>query len=510
MGQRLIIRNNQAPGDIIVLSAALRDLTIAHPGQYDVEVWVSKGAEHIYWNSPFVKAAHAGNRRIDTRDAIVHRAQYPLIKSSNQQRKHFIVGFIEHMNAELGTKVKLTEFRPAIYMTDEEKETKPFADPYWVFLSGGKKDYPTKIWAQSFWQQVIDRTCDRVNWVQCGGGSSNHIMHQAKNNIYAYMVAKTDCRNFLRLLYHAEGVVCVTTMAMHAAAAFNKPCIVIEGGREPWWWEAYNEETRRLNMPLFNPGWSPPENDTFVPHKFLHTIGKLPCCGHHGCWRKRVTGGREACRQPITVEGQLLPKCKAMITPDMVVAAIDEYLDAGLARRVEGAKLRTPVMRMRTPDKDPVLPMVDTPKIPARPKREDVPTAPADPGNVCFCLYGENTPVAIAGPKTHSINHGVSRIDALTTVLKGTEEWVIWIEEGVTLEGDWLGRLMDMLRQPAIIGRAHHMRNGSFYPYPSFFAAHRSLIKRSDTFAGSFVAKPDQFKDPTAVAKLSTVHRVPK
>lgn len=52
MGQRLIVRNSQAPGDIIVLSAAIRDLAIAHPGMYDVEMWVSKGAEHIYWHNP--------------------------------------------------------------------------------------------------------------------------------------------------------------------------------------------------------------------------------------------------------------------------------------------------------------------------------------------------------------------------------------------------------------------------------------------------------------------------
>jgi hypothetical protein len=199
-----------------------------------------------------------------------------------------------------------------------------------------------------------------------------------------------------------------------------------------------------------------------------------------------------------------------MITPDMVVAAIDEYLDAGLARRVKGAKLLTPVMRMRTPDKDPVLPMIDAPTIPARPKPEAVPTPPASPGNVCFCLYGENVPTAIAGPKAHAINHGVSRLDALNSVLGAGEEWVVWIEEGAILQPDWLSKLLDMLRQPAIVGRAHQTRGGLLYPYPSFFAAHRSLIKKANTFTKSFAAKPEQFKNPAAIVKLSTDHRVPK
>ena len=506
MGQRLIVRNNQAPGDIIVLSAALRDLEIAHPGKYAPEIWVSKGAEEVYWNNPNIARIHPGARRVDGRGATMYRAQYPLIKTCNQQRKHFINGFIEHMNSTLHTKIKLTEFRPHIVMSAVEKATRPFDEPYWVFLSGGKTDYPTKIWAQTYWQHVITATKDRINWVQAGGGSKNHIMHEPKHGIYANMVAKTGCRNFLRLIYHAEGVVCVTTMAMHAAAAFNKPCVVIEGGREPWWWEAYNEETRRLNMAIYDPGWSPPADDDFVPHKYLHTIGKLKCCKQHGCWRKRVVGGGSICRDTVSVDGQMVPKCKMMITPEMVVAAIDEYLDVGLAKRPKSVKdIKVPLTAMVTPDAEPQPVAV----APVKPRPSHAEKPPADPGDMRFCVFGEDVPIVLTGPKVHVVDNGTSRVALLRCMMAVEENWIVWIERGAKLHPDCLQLLAKQLTDPAVVGRAHRTRGGTLYPHPAFFAVHRSLLKEADSFAESFAASAGQFKDVRPAATLTTERRVP-
>ena len=446
-----------------------------------------------------MKKAH-GARKPDGRGAHMYKAQYPLIKQSNQARKHFILGFVEHMNTTLKTKIKLTKFQPHILMSEAEKQQRPFEDPYWVFLSGGKKDYPTKIWAQSYWQQVIDATRDRVNWVQCGGGSANHIMHGPKRGIYANMVAKTDCRNFLRLIYHSEGVVCVTTMAMHAAAAFNKPCVVIEGGREPWWWEAYNEEARSLSMKCFDPGWSPPADDDFVPHRFLHTIGKLACCKNHGCWRKRVVGGGSVCTNAVTIAGQTIPKCKSMITPDMVVAAIDGYLDDGLARRPESVKdIKVPFIDMRTPDTEQT-PAVQAPAPPPV-KQPDLP--PADLSNLRFCVYGSKTP-PMAGPHVSSFHDDTDRREALRVALACPEEWIVWIGGALEFHPDWLNKLVGMLKEPGIVGRAYRTEGGLLYPYPSFFAAHRNLVGLAETFDASFKAQPEQFQRVGDLVKLPT------
>ena len=83
---------------------------------------------------------------------------------------------------------------------------------------------------------------------------------------------QTDLRQLVRLVYHAQGVLCPVTLLMHLAAAVetppgmpkNRPCVVIAGGREPAQWEAYPH------------------------HQYIHTNGALMCCDHGGCWKSRV------------------------------------------------------------------------------------------------------------------------------------------------------------------------------------------------------------------------------
>jgi ADP-heptose:LPS heptosyltransferase len=470
----------QAPGDIIVLSAALRDMHISHPDLFAPEVWVSGGAEQVYWHNPSIAMIH-GKKAKQAGAQTVNAGYSAAIKRSNQDKKHFIWGFIEDLNKKLSTQIRLSEFRPAIYMSDEEKSTRPFKDPYWVFLSGGKKDFKTKIWDQVYWQQVIDATKDRVNWVQCGGGSSNHIMHQPKNGIYANMIAKTSCREFLRLIYHAEGVVCVITMAMHAAAAFNKPCIVVAGGREPWWWEAYNHENRIVNMRLADPRWAPPQDDDFVPHKFLHSIGQLECCHSHGCWKKHVVGKRNACRFPVNQNGATIPRCKAEITPDMVVAAIDEYLDAGLARRAKTGHIALPFTSMSNP--------VEAEPTYTEPVPVTIPVTQAIPP-LTYCAYGGVTPpqqVMTAGGRVMQFKNGITRAQALAIATKEEGNWIVWFERGATFtRTSWLAELAGRLNKPCVIGRAHRQVDGKLYPYPAFFVVHKSLLQESESFAGSF------------------------
>ena len=501
MGRRLIIRNMQAPGDIIVLSAAIRDLHIAHPDLFSTEIWVSKGAEHVYWHNPNITAIHG--KTANCAGAQMVQAGYSAgIKRSNQDRKHFLWGFVDDLNTKLKTKIKLTKFHPAIYFSDAEKEQRPFEEPYWVFLSGGKKDYVTKIWSQAYWQRVITATKDRVNWVQSGGGSSNHIMHTPKNGIYANMIAQTHCRDFLRLIYHAEGEVSVVTMAMHAAAAFNKPCVVIAGGREPHWWEEYTAENRLANMQLGQPNWRPPKNDDFVAHRFLHTMGALDCCHSHGCWKKRVTGKGSVCKYPVNQNGQTLPKCKTMITPEMVVAAIDEYLDAGLARRASPSTLiSVPHTVMATPSELPSEPV----PMPAPPPV--ISQASALP-KLTYCAFGGVDPPpqlkTVAG-ELLTFENGTSRAAALQQALATDGEWLIWLERGARFtRSSWLLELANRFTRPTIFGRAHRTEDGTLYPYPACFAVHRSLVKEGDTFVGSFDLKAEHFKPVDGLVLLPT------
>lgn len=437
MTANLMIRNTQSPGDIVVLSAAIRDLHIAHPGKYATAVNVSPGAEHIFFNNPNVRRIIKGRgKEPGWRQFVAH---YPLIKRCNQERKHFLWGFGLDMNKRLKTNIRLTKFQPDLHISEAEARTPLIEPPYWVFLSGGKKDFRTKIWSQQYWQRVIDATRDKIRWVQCGGGSSNHIEHIPKRGIHANMVAKTSLRDFMRLIYHADGVVCVVTAAMHIAAGFNKPCVVIAGGREPWWWEAYTEENRLLNMRQVDPNWTPPPGDDFMPHKFLHTMGKLSCCKDKGCWKSKLKKS-SVCKHVVNVGGQRLPKCKAMIEPEQVIDSIfDYYRDGAIAKRGAGVLA----------------------------KKQSV-----------FVVRCDTA---------------ADRVAALREAKAEGADWIAWSENGTALND--LFSFEHGIAAFAVHGRIYRTKSGGYYPHPSCFVAPTSLLKDGERFTDFFAGlPPEQFK----------------
>jgi hypothetical protein len=254
----------------------------------------------------------------------------------------------------------LSEFRPDLHLSEDEKLTPPFGltGPYWVLASGGKRDYTAKWWDPVWWQQVADTVGRHARVVQVGGGS--HI-HPKLHGVHD-LVAKTSFRELMRLIYHSHGVLCVVTCLMHIAAAFNKPCVVVAGGREPWWWEAYNLENRLINMRLGQPSWQPPEPDNFVPHRFIHTIGQLDCCQTGGCWKSRVETGNSLCSKVVVQNGRKLPQCLQMITPEMVVANWKWYYDERILSLEKAATISLPP-EVTTPRVLPGLPDPPSPTL---------------------------------------------------------------------------------------------------------------------------------------------------
>lgn len=335
MPESLMLTNKQCPGDFIVMTAAIRDLALCYPGRYKIHVNVLQ--PDVLVANPHIAPMHTVNRP-KTLDLGYDKGKYS-VHSSNQNRAHFMWGFVGELNEKLKLAVRLTDFRPALYLTEEEKNKRPIEGPYWVFVSGGKTDYTAKWWEHARWVEVVRRMAPRVKMVQVGGtGNGSHI-HKPIDGVLD-LVGKTSFRQLINLIYHSEGVMCIVTCLMHIAAAFNKPCVVISGGREPWWWEAYNEENRLVNMRIGNPTWTLPPNDNFVPHQYLHTLGKLPCCSGFGCWVDKILPPevpppkrKRKCGMPKQMaSGTWLPTCLDMITVDHVVQAAEWYYNKGILR----------------------------------------------------------------------------------------------------------------------------------------------------------------------------------
>ncbi len=306
----LILHLNLSPGDTVAMTAAVRDLHLAHPGKFRTDVRTTASA--IWQNNPYItplKDDDPGIRHIEM--------HYELINSSNEGAYHFLHAMLFQLEHDLDIRIPMTKLKGEIYLSDEEKNwtsqvnTSPISwrHDFWIIMAGGKYDIECKWWDPARYQEVVDTFAGCIKFVQCG---ENGHWHKPLDNVIN-LVGKTTIRQFIRLVYHASGILCPITFAMHLAVAVptkpdrlkNRPCVVIAGGREPAQWAAYPH------------------------HRFLNVNGSLPCCDQGGCWKGKCQIGMKdgnACFYPIKMpSGTTIAKCMEMIEVDDVCRAIDQY-----------------------------------------------------------------------------------------------------------------------------------------------------------------------------------------
>jgi ADP-heptose:LPS heptosyltransferase len=332
--EKLILTNYQAPGDVVMLTAAVRDLHRCHPGQYLTDVQTS--CPELWEQNP-----HLTPLRQDDPGVRMIGCGYPLIHESHHRPIHFLEGFIEDLNRQLGSSIRLTKFQGDIHLSTHEKSAPSplsrrlgMSVPYWIVVAGGKYDFTIKWWHFRRWQAVVDQFQGRLLFVQVG--ETDHF-HPPLSGVLD-LRGQTTLRELVQLVYHADGVICPVTLLMHLAAAVeappghppNRPCVVVAGGRESPHWEGY------------------------PTHQFLHTVGTLPCCAQGGCWRSRVIplgDGDEKDEPPhLCVDVRKgLPACMDLITAADVGRAIHRHLDGGMARSLNPSERRDlqPFLRVR-------------------------------------------------------------------------------------------------------------------------------------------------------------------
>jgi len=312
--RKLILTNFQSPGDIVMLTAAVRDLHRCYPGEFLTDVRTPCPA--LWAHNPYLTPLDEHDP-----DVTVIRCEYPLIHRSNQEPVHFIQAFPAFLNDQLGLRIRVSDFKGDIHISDEEKrwfsrveEIKGRSTPFWLLASGGKRDYTIKWWDAARYQEVVDRFRGRIEFVQVG--SLDH--HHPPLDGVVDLRRQTDLRQLVRLMYHAQGVISAVSLLMHLAAAIEvrpgmprrRPCVVIAGGREPPQWAAYPH------------------------HQFIHTVGALRCCDDGGCWKSRTVplgDGDEKDRPEnlcVDVVGPL-PRCMHMITADEVVRRVEWHFEGG-------------------------------------------------------------------------------------------------------------------------------------------------------------------------------------
>jgi hypothetical protein len=98
------------------------------------------------------------------------------------------------------------------------KDAWQLPERFWIVMAGGKNDFTAKWWDPAGYQAVVDHFQGRLAFVQCG--EQGHWHPKLRNVVD--LIGATTTREFVRLMYHAEGVLCPVTFAMHLASADSR------------------------------------------------------------------------------------------------------------------------------------------------------------------------------------------------------------------------------------------------------------------------------------------------
>ena len=431
----LVLRNFQAPGDLVMLTALVRDLHRSYPGRFLTDV--RSPYPELWENNP-----HVVDLDEDDPATTVVDCEYPLVHSCNRSPFHFLQGFIDDLNAKLGLAVRLSELAGDLHLDDGDRAWPPASlaghldegEPYWVVVSGGKYDFTVKWWDPARVQAVVDHFRGRLRFVQVGRRRHHHPLIAGAIDLRG----RTDLRELVRVIHHASGVLTPISLPMHLAAAVEtppggpprRPCVVVAGGREPPQWEAY------------------------PTHQFIHTVGALSCCAEGGCWKARAypLGDGAVHDEPKNLCTNLrgtLPRCMDLIRSDEVIARIERYYAGGLLSYASRPLAETP------PPADPWFPEPDDGLTPETADREALryleaarTPPPGDGRGIVICGGGE-------------------RYFPSTWVLVRMLRWLgcelpieLWYLGALELD-DRMRRLLEPFGVSCVDGRRHRLRNES-------------------------------------------------
>lgn len=328
---KLLLDFSRAPGDVLMMTGLVRDLKLTYQDRF--QIGVSTQFPAIWRHNPYICKLDPHDKNVqvvrlggDSKEAADSMGiGWSRAGAFGGQKMHYATVFHRAFQHHTGLSVPVLKPHGDLHLSEEEKAKPNIDGRYWIIVPGGKTDMTTKWWSLAGYQEVVDKLRARgFRFVQEGATKPMHV-HPPLRDVLN-LVGRTSVRDLIRNIWHAEGVICGCTFQMHIAGALQKPCVVLLGGREEPWYEAYVNDFGAF------PETSSPIQ---VPHRVLHTLGQLDCCQHAGCWTRRVeplpdrhsTYNESLCKQPVRTASQTLPACMQMITADHVVEAVMSYYE---------------------------------------------------------------------------------------------------------------------------------------------------------------------------------------
>lgn len=332
----IIFHNRQRIGDMIMFTCAVRDFKKAYP---HIKVNVISTCGHFWDHNPYVDRSIQPYYKegvtletikpidlLEGRTNVLKIGPSKLTNSSNRIDWHFANAFRVSIEENLGIKIQQGESRGDLWFTKEEYNAPRITEkPYWIIVTGGEKGWGCKMYPTVRWQEVVDQNPD-ILFYQLGAKGDAH-QRLVGPNVVDY-IGKTEDRNtgirdLMKLFLNAEGSIGLVSFHMHLSGALNKPSVVVAGAREPVSFTRY------------------------AGHQYIATDGTLPCATT-ACWHCDI----KACTNPVTVNGEIVPKCVDMIDS----AEVSRYLN----RYYVGGRLR----KDKPSEKPKLTNIVDTPSSP--------------------------------------------------------------------------------------------------------------------------------------------------
>ena len=294
--KKVILDFRFAAGDCLVLTNVLRDLQLNYPDEFQVEV-MSYYPEIFYGNPNFTKFEDTDQiqcyKKIEQSEATLTRNNFLHCSSIFNM-------IISDFLFDDAYSIPQQSIYPELYLTDLEKSEKiidkfGIEKPFWIVNSSFKQDMPLKSWIPYKWQELIYQLSKRnVNVVQTG---SHYDLFEELKYCKSVIGKTENIRDFISLCYHCEGIITHVSFPVHVAAALDKPCVVICGGREHPWYSCYPNQ------------------------QVIHTINSISNCFlSNGCFKKE----RSECIN--MVGSPAYPLCMSMISINEVLLNVMKYI----------------------------------------------------------------------------------------------------------------------------------------------------------------------------------------
>jgi len=289
-----------------MFTPAVRDLKAAHP---DWAIGVASAGPEIWENNPHIDLSINETNA----EEIIDIGPGKVTRGSKTNGLHITAAFRCSLEEHLGESIKQGPYKPDVYLSDVEKSIRLIDGPYWV-INCDTGPFTAKRWPLERFQEVVDAMPD-ICFVQVGLARDCRGRLTGPNVID--LIDRTKIRELFNLVYHAEGCISLVSSLMHVAAAFEKPCVVLAGGREP------------------------PTFERYAYHRYLDNVGCLPCCKKQACWHNTLS----ACKDH---DGKYA-KCMTLLEAPDVVSAVRSYYRGGRLespRSLAATAKRRPVLRI--------------------------------------------------------------------------------------------------------------------------------------------------------------------